>query len=197
MPKPGMLNLIEIMKATGFERPALNRYLAIPAVRNWLGGEEHPLYHESRMGQFHQMLAQSKRGVKPQAFAIGISADHVERDIQIREEPDSELPVTENRLPEISKRLTDTEQYAGIGAAAAGAFADVLIERVRQSGILPPVEDRFLTREQAAELLACKLSAVGRRVRPVMAETWSHIHIQAFMAAARARAESRDTHGQK
>ena len=129
MPKPGMLNLVEVMEATGFERPALNRYLAIPAVRDWLGGEDHPLYHESRLAQFRQMLAQSRRGVKPQAFAIGISDDRAERDIQIREEPDSELPVAEHRLSEIGKRLTDTEQYAGIGAAAAGAFADVLIDR--------------------------------------------------------------------
>ena len=183
-----MLNTTEIANQSGWlpKKSAMLRFLDEPAVREWLGGKDtHPNYPADALPRFKWMLEQYGKGVKPKMLLLAVQGQ------ASGSTEETSLVAVDAPAGELTRRAA--EMTISDADALADRFADRIAEtlaRLNQES-RPALEDRFLNREQAAELLACPPGAVGRRVRPVMANTWSFLDIQAFMVEAREKAHTK------
>jgi hypothetical protein len=202
----GMIGIVDVCSETGLERGVVNRFLAEDEIREWLGGKDtHPKYPASSMPLFHWMAGKYRAGVKPKMLAVGLkNPDAPGQDGELPPLlPPAVPPPPKNGMFDI--RLPDEAGIAVIGQIAeivAQRFGGVLIEQIAASRLLPApeerpiVEDKLLTRDQAAELLACDPAAVGRYVKPARggaSPAWSHRMVQNCIAEARRKAEEKET----
>ncbi|MES2464991.1 MAG: hypothetical protein V4671_30870 [Armatimonadota bacterium] len=197
------ISLARVVTETGIHRSALNRFLDEPAIRRWLGGEaSHPAYPKESLPAFVWLNEQYTRGIKPKALGLIVAP------LPVGAVPEEGGGAGAVPVPDTQELVADRNPDSAIlnpsspqMTAAMDYLANALVSRVQEAKLLPAREDRFLSREQAAELLACEPGVVGRRVKPVSRETWSYLMIQDYMTdqrekaveKARAAAEKRAT----
>jgi hypothetical protein len=105
----------------------------------------------------------------------------------IMEQNGADQPVIADRLPANIAISGNGTALAAVLKESSGEAIDLLrrlvvaVERERAE----VAEDRWIGAEEAMKLLSCSRRALGRRVRPVMRETWSFLEVQAFMRAKR------------
>jgi hypothetical protein len=191
------ISLARVVTETGIHRSALNRFLDEPAIRRWLGGEaSHPAYPETSLLAFHWLHKKYQEGLKPKPLGLLVAQLPV---AAVPEEGGSLLPdgggvESGDLLPDLIPDSSDTailNPNSPQMTAAMDYLANALVSRVQEAKLLPAREDRFLDRKQAADLLACEPTAVGRRVKAVSRETWSYLMIQDYMAEKREQAAAK------
>ena len=181
---PDTINIAQIMAATGFERNSITRFLDRVEVRTWLGGKEtHPQYPRASLPAFAWILEQHKAGIKPGALAALVAGRE-----PLNFDGDSALvPAAETALSISDNRKSEIDYTTG----AIKQVADTLLAAIKEAGLLPVREDRTLDREEAAELLGCKPTGVGRLVPSIRPGVWSFLMIQDHLAEERAKALQR------
>lgn len=191
---PAMMSIAEICRETGFDRSALSRFLGESVVRRWLGGEySHPSYPRTSLPAFEWMRLQHERGIKPRPLSIAVADIGVGATPgQDKQDREAAADDGENTREAVEVPAPALDTFGGLVRTeqvneALDYFVDRLAGRLEDAGVLPVREDRLLTREEAAALLACPPGAVGRRVRPVLPGTWSWIELQDYMRDLRAR----------
>lgn len=182
---PDMVNIAQIMAATGFERNSITRFLDRVEVRTWLGGKEtHPQYPRASLPAFAWIQEQHKAGIKPGALAAMVANReplNFDSDSGLIPAPsDTALSISDNRKSEIDYTTGAIKQVA-----------DTLLVAIKEAGLLPVREDRTLDRDGAAELLGCRPTGVGRLVPSIRPGVWSFLMIQDRLAEERAKALQR------
>ena len=185
---PEMVNIAQIMAATGFDRNTITRFLDRAEVRAWLGGKEtHPQYQRASLPAFAWILEQHKSGIKPGALAAMV-ANREPLEFQSTGLVSSATPASastaETALSITDNRKSEIDYTTG----AIKQVADTLLVAIKDAGLLPVREDRALDRDEAAQLLGCKPGSVGRLVASIRPGTWSFVMVQDHLAEERARA---------
>ena len=184
-PAAEMVNIAQIMAATGFDRNTITRFLDRAEVKHWLGGKEtHPMYQRAAIPAFAWISEQHKAGIKPGALAAMV-ANREPLNFEASQTglvssataPETALSISDNRKSEIDYTTGAIKQVA-----------DTLLVAIKDAGLLPVREDKALDRDQAAQLLGCKPGSVGRLVSSIRPGVWSFVMVQDHLAEERTRA---------
>ena len=205
-----LLALSEVLKQIGWSetkhRSAMLRYTALPPVDALLGATQvgkYTKYPLTRIWLFREIaLAHDRAELSPkdaEAFLRSridagptFDADHTVIDATEFAGGDrmtgSGTFAERNAAPD--DRSTALAPITAQVERLGGVFADTIIARIKESGILPvaaPLEDRLIGREEVAEMigLADRPHLVSRRVAPVAPGLWSRVQVLRYIEGLR------------
>ena len=170
-----MMSIADIVRETGMDRSALNRYLAIEANREFLGGKStHPVYPARSLATFHRLSEQHAKGqITPKTLA----ASWTDRE-NVVTVPASDRN-SDTAYPDTAQELTINPLSLQQGA---DAFAQAIIDACQRAGLVIG-QDRLLCAEEAAQILNCKPRGLSRRVPPVERGSWRLSDVQRYIAS--------------
>lgn len=179
-----LLSLAEIVRRTGIDRSALNRYLALPENRDLLrGADTHPNYPIHSIPLFLRLAEQHEAGkVTPKTLAAWWEAEEAAAPSMTMRTVDRNS-VNGQSAHNGGQSLNNGEALTVTPAAmehGAERLAEALVNAVQRAGLVVGA-DRLLSGEEAAALLNCKPRGVAYRVRPVGAATYRLSDIQIYI----------------
>lgn len=192
-----LLSLAEIVRRTGMDRSALNRYLAEPENRALLGGADtHPQYSLSCLPRFERLASQHQLGaITPKTLAAWwrreeemsptLDIRDLDRNSDIAQTVRSERRNSDNghnpeTLPALTLAPASMEAGAEVLVRTVLQGVQALVADLRSQGVLVGA-DRLLSASEAAQMLNCKPRGVSHRVRPVGAGTYRLSDVQSYI----------------